>query len=243
MDLLLARNEFREMKLEICSTNGKKSSKRVLPLNYEGFSLHRKFVKEGKLSIAFSQTNTKLLISNAPPNELVIWVKSLAAKMATTKEAPKMSTREKLVSELGPSSEGISPVTARDIYHMQRAEAGGKGLLKARGYTPQVESPLLKKRKREGGDINKENCSSPLLSKSKQPRLLNTNSLNQSNGSPVLAGSSGTSNRVQQLSEELTPKKSSIDLLARSTPTRRSGLLARRPLRVAPGPIVTAEQK
>ena len=242
MDLLLARNEFREMKLEICSTIGKKSLKRVLPLNYDCFTLHRKFVKEGKLSISFSQTNTKLLISNAPPNELVIWVKSLAAKMATTKEAPKLSTRQKLLSELGPTSEGISPVTARDIYHMQRTEAGGKGLLKARGYTPQVASPLLKKRKREG-EINKENCSSPLLGKSKQPRLLNTNSLNQSNGSPVLAGSSGTSNRVQQLSEESTPKKSSIDLLARSTPTRRSGLLARRPLRVSPGPIVTSEQQ
>ena len=227
------------MKLEICSTIGKKSIKRVLPLNCDLFTLHRRFVKEGKLSISFEETNTKLLISNAPPNELVIWVKSLAAKMATTKEAPKLSTRAKLLSELGPSSEGISPVTARDIYHMQRAEAGGKGLLKARGYTPQVESPLLKKRKREG-DIDKENCSSPLLGKSKQPRLLN--SLNQSNVSPVLAGS-GTNNRVQQLSEESTPKKSSIDLLARSTPTRRSGLLARRPLRVAPGPIVTAEQK
>ena len=227
------------MKLEICSTIGKKSIKRVLPLNCDLFTLHRRFVKEGKLSISFLETNTKLLISNAPPNELVIWVKSLAAKIATTKEAPKLSTRAKLLSELGPSSEGISPVTARDIYHMQRAEAGGKGLLKARGYTPQVESPLLKKRKREG-DINKENCSSPLLGKSKQPRLLN--SLNQSNGSPVLAGS-GSSNRVQKLSEESTPKKSSVDLLARSTPTRRSGLLARRPLRVAPGPIVTAEQK
>ena len=241
MDLLLARNEFREMKLEICSTLGKKSIKRVMPLNYELFNLHRRFVKEGKLSISFSETNTKLLISNAPPNELVIWVKSLAAKMATTKEAPKLSTRAKLLSELGPSSEGISPVTARDIYHMQRAEAGGKGLLKARGYTPQVESPLLKKRKREGGDINKENCSSPLLGKSKQPRLLNN--LNQSNDSPVLAGSGSNNSRVQKLSEESTPKKSSIDLLARSTPTRRSGLLARRPLRVAPGPIVTAEQK
>lgn len=239
MELFLARNEFREMKLEVCSTNGKKSTKRVMPLNYDLLTLHRNFVKEGKLSISFSETNTKLLISNAPPNELVIWVKSLAAKMATTKEAPKMSTRNKLLSELGPSSEGISPVTARDISHMQKAEAGGKGLLKARGYTPQVESPLLRKRKREGDNINKENCASPLLGKSKQPRLL----VGKSNGSPVLAGS-GTSNRAQKLSEELSsPKKSSIDLLARSTPTRRSGLLARRPLRVVPGPIVTAEQK
>ena len=117
-----------------------------------------------------------------------------------------MSTREKLLSELGPASEGISPVTARDIYHMQRTEAGGKGLLKARGYTPQVASPLLKKRKREG-EINKENCSSPLIGKSKQPRLLN--SLNQSNVSPVLAGSgTNNTNRVQKLSEESTPKKS-----------------------------------
>ena len=38
------------MKLEICSTIGKKSLKRVLPLNYDCFTLHRKFVKEGKIA-------------------------------------------------------------------------------------------------------------------------------------------------------------------------------------------------
>ena len=225
------------MKLEVCSSSGKNPTKRAIPLNWDVITLHRKFVKEGKLSISFSDSNIKLLISNAPPNVLTIWVKSLAAKMASTKEAPKLSTRAKLLSELGPTSQGISPVTARDISRMQRAEAGGKGLLKARGYTPQVESPLLRKRKRETD--NKENCSSPLLTKNRQPRLLE-----QSNASPVLAGSVSNNGKSLRLSDEFnSPKKSSTDLLARSTPTRRSGLAARRPLRVTPGPIMTAEQR
>jgi len=212
VDLLLARNEFRDMKLEVCSTSGKNPTKRAIPLNWDVITLHRKFAKEGKLSISFSDSNIKLLISNAPPNVLTIWIKSLAAKMASTKEAPKLSTRAKLLSELGPTSQGISPVTARDISRMQRAEAGGKGLLKARGYTPQVESPLLRKRKRETD--NKENCSSPLLTKNKQPRLLE-----QSNASPVLAGSGSNNGRALRLSDEFnSPKKSSTDLLARSTP-------------------------
>ena len=32
--------------------------------------------------------------------------------------------------------------TVKDVKRMQLAEAGGKGLLKARGYTPKVDSPL-----------------------------------------------------------------------------------------------------
>lgn len=221
VDLALSRNEFREITLDICSL-GKVPKKRSLLLKYEVLKLYRKFVKEGKLSMEFPETHTKLLLSNCPPMELVVWVKALAAKLAATREVePRLSTRAKLLSERGPASEGISPVTARDVSHMKRAEAGGRGLLKARGYTPKAESPLLRKRKRcvEG----KEN----------------------SGESPVLSGSSqGTSRRLLGEGEgQPTPKRSCGDLLARSTPTRKSGLAARRPLRVQPGPILTREQK
>lgn len=164
-------------------------------------SFNPTILQEGKLSMGFPETHTKLLLSNCPPMELVVWVKALAAKMAATREVePKLSTRAKLLSERGQASEGISPVTARDVSHMKRAEAGGRGLLKARGYTPKAESPLLRKRKR--GLEGKEN----------------------SGESPILSGSTqGTSRRLmgEGEGEDLpTPKRSCGDLLARSTPTR-----------------------
>jgi len=220
VELSLVRNEFKEILLNVV-TLGKVPKSQSLPLSYDSLELHRKFVKEGKLSLSFRDTHSKLLVSNAPPNELVVWTKALAAKLAGAKEAPKVSTRTKLLSEMGPSSEFISPVTAKDVSRLQRAEAGGLGLLKTRGYTPKAESPLLRKRKRQFHEDTE-------------------------NVSPVLSGSVGPSTQGARLREvgdgAPTPKRAS-NLLARSTPTRKSGLQARRPLRAEPAPIMTPEQR
>ena len=55
------------------------------------------------------------MISNAPPSELVIFTKSLAAKLAGTRNQTRMSTRAKLHSDIASFTEGISPVTAKVI--------------------------------------------------------------------------------------------------------------------------------
>jgi len=223
VDVGLSRNNFKEIILEVAIL-GKEVRTRTFPLKYETLNVFRKFVKEGKLTLTFSDTGTKLLISNAPPNELVIFTKTLAAKLAGAKIAPKVSTRTKLLSEVANSSEGISPVTAKDVSNMRHTEAGGKGLLKMRGYTPNINSPLTAgkglKRKRLAEEKENSLCSSPGLK-----------------ASPVLSGSTG--------SEDLagpTPKRKA-NILARSTPTRQSGLLARRPLRAEPAAIMTQEQR
>ena len=79
-----------------------------------------------------------------------------------------MPVRKKLLSELGSSLEGISPVTLKDVKNMQAVEAGGRGLLKTRGYTPKNASPLsagsqpLKRKRLEDGGSCKENDGSSL---------------------------------------------------------------------------------
>ena len=212
VDVGLARNEFKEIVLEIALL-GKETKKRSIPLKYESLNIFRKFVKDGKLTLSFTgDTPSKIFISNAPPNELVIFTKTLAAKMAGSKEAPKVSTRKKLLSDMANFTEGISPVTAKDITNLRRAEAGGQGLLKMRGYTPSVQSPLLRKRKR-----NDENVA----------------------GSPILSGSTQHNN----MDDNGASPKRRANILARSTPTRQTGLLARRPLRAEPGTVMTSEQR
>ena len=176
---------------------GKEPKKKNIPLKYENIKIFRKFIKEGKLTLSFTgDTKAKIFISNAPPNVLVIFTKTLAAKMAGTKA--KVSTRTKLLSDMANFTEGISPVTAKDITNLRQAEAGGNGLLKMRGYTPNVQSPLLRKRKRFD---EKENGP----------------------GSPILSGS--TQNRPG-FDNGPSPKRRA-NILARSTPTRQTGLLAR----------------
>ena len=65
------------------------------------------------------------MMSNAPPQQMVLFVKTLAAKLAGSKKL--VSTRTKLHSELGNATETVSPVTSKDIENMRYAEAGGKG--------------------------------------------------------------------------------------------------------------------
>ena len=198
VDVGLTRNEFKEILLEI-TLLGKEPKKKNIPLKYENINIFRKFVKEGKLTLSFTgDTKSKIFLSNAPPNELVIFTKTLAAKMAGTKNLAKVSTRTKLLSDMANFTEGISPVTAKDITNLRKAEAGGNGLLKMRGYTPNVQSPLLRKRKRFD---EKENGP----------------------GSPILSGS--TQNKPG-FDNGPSPKRRA-NILARSTPTRQTGLLAR----------------
>ena len=82
----LNRNEFGEIVLSVGvndkSGGAKTRNVTVQPLDLE---IHRKFVREGKLSLSFKSTGCKLLLSNAPPHDLVIFVKTLAAKLAGTK--------------------------------------------------------------------------------------------------------------------------------------------------------------
>jgi len=159
----LNRNEFSEVVLTVAVIDKGVNKSRNIVLQDGDVSIHKRFVKEGKLTINFNEAKIKLLLSNAPRNELTVFVKSMAAKIAGIKDIPKVSARSKLLSERGNSLEGISPVTAKDIKKMQLAEAGGQGLLKSRGYTPNTASPLSArtsnslKRKR----LDKENYGTP----------------------------------------------------------------------------------
>ena len=199
----------------MCHIVGKENKKKSIPLKYENLHIFRKFAKEGKLTLSFNGDNPcKVFLSNAPPNELVIFTKTLAAKMAGAKSQAKVSTRTKLLSDMANFTEGISPVTAKDVANLRKAEAGGNGLLKMRGYTPNVQSPLLRKRKR-------------MEEKENGP------------GSPILSGIT----QIRPGLEDGPSPKRRANILARSTPTRQTGLLARRPLRAEPGAVVTQEQR
>merc|ERR1719347_2548192 len=94
-----------------------------------------------------------------------------------------------------------------------------------RGYTPTIGSPLTtgKGLKRKRMNDAKEHCASPGL---------------KSSPSPILSGATG---RIPADGGP-TPKRKA-NILARSTPTRQSGLLARRPLRAEPAAIMTQEQR
>lgn len=88
------------------------------------FHLHKRFMKEGKATITLKDLNLNLMIANAPPNQLLILMKTLAGKQAVSNpKAGTVSVRQRLLSTLPKSFEEISPLTFKvlNIYHKLRS--------------------------------------------------------------------------------------------------------------------------
>lgn len=114
--LRLIRNEFREMFLEIGSE--KNASIR---LALKSINVFKKFMAEGKASIKFQEVGCTLFLSNAPPTNLVSFLRTIFVKMTGDKDKKlnttpsKQSMRAKLLSGKAQAFEEISPVTVADM--------------------------------------------------------------------------------------------------------------------------------
>lgn len=186
--LRLIRNEFREMFMEISSD---KSAAIRLPL--KGINVFKKFMAEGKASVKFQEAGCTIFISNAPPINLVGFLRTIFVKMTGDKEAGANKTtqqgmRAKLLSGKAQSFEEISPVTVADIHNAKSK------ITKSTVTTP---SPSSKKRKHE--DMSKGPAPKKLYSPSSMTTTCSLNSEQQrvldaclSGNNIFFTGSAGT---------------------------------------------------
>ncbi|XP_045500625.1 ATP-dependent DNA helicase PIF1 [Colias croceus] len=139
--LRLIRNEFREMFMEVSSE--KQAATR---LALKGINVFKKFMAEGKASIKFQEAGCTVFISNAPPTNLVYFLRTIFVKMtgdreqSTNKTPSKQTVRAKLLSGKAQAFEEISPVTVADLCNAKNK------ISKSTTTTP---SPPAKKRKQE----------------------------------------------------------------------------------------------
>ena len=161
----IIRNEFREMFMEITS-----EKHAAIRLALKSINVFKKFMVEGKASIKFQDAHCTLFISNAPPTNLVSFLRTIFVKMTGDKEKSidktpsKQTMRTKLLSGKAQAFEDISPVTVADITNAKSK------ISKSSTTTP---SPPSKKRKLD--DINKGPAPKKLYSPSP---LTTTSSLN-----------------------------------------------------------------
>ncbi|KAF9418909.1 hypothetical protein HW555_004429 [Spodoptera exigua] len=163
--LRLIRNEFREMYMEISS-----EKHAAIRFALKGVNVFKKFMVEGKASIKFQEAGCTLFISNAPPTNLVGFLRTIFVKMTGDKDQgnnttpAKQTMRSKLLSGKAQAFEEISPVTVADIHNAK------KKIPKSTLTTP---SPPAKKRK------NDDSVKGPAPKKLYSPSpLTNTCSLN-----------------------------------------------------------------
>lgn len=147
--LRLIRNDIREIFIEITPEKLK-----PIKLKLKDFTIHKKFMNEGKASINFNQEKCVLFISNAPPATLIIFLKIIFIKMNSENEEDEKLLQKKLRAHLlsgRPTKfENISPVTNLEI------KKARKSTVKSSTETSSSSSSLHAK-KRKFDEINSNN--------------------------------------------------------------------------------------
>lgn len=136
--LRLIRNNQREMLVEIQAGKANVSTK--LPL--KSISVFNKFMTEGKASIKFKEQNCTLFLSNAPPSQLISFLKTVFIKI-TGQEGKVDPLKEKLFTNMQHGgAEDVSPATSIEI---NRAKGKAMAISRATITTPSLS--IVRKRK------------------------------------------------------------------------------------------------
>lgn len=122
--VILGRNEFQEIILRV--HDGKVPQSHHL----KEFKLFTKFARDGKCTVKLLPENIQVLISNCPPDQLSLFLKTLSIKHRAWQSSKPMSGREKLKAGLPRSFEAISPLQQKDIQKVNElmSKAAPKGL-------------------------------------------------------------------------------------------------------------------
>ncbi|XP_005099261.1 ATP-dependent DNA helicase PIF1 [Aplysia californica] len=116
LTLTIGRDEFKEMQLKI--TFPKKESKYLV----KELLIHKKFVKDGKATVKLPDHKVQLMLSNCPPDKLMMFLKTLQTKLDCLKDKGFLSQRQKLFSGKHREFEEISPLTLKDLQTAHNAK-------------------------------------------------------------------------------------------------------------------------
>ncbi|CAL4087415.1 unnamed protein product, partial [Meganyctiphanes norvegica] len=163
-----------------------------LKFSLKDIQMFKRFLKEGKSTIHLKNSNQNLMISNAPPNLLLIFLKTMAGKNAV--EASQggkggINARQRLLSNVPRSFDEISPLTFKEVDGIRKKDSriplkGKENILGA--------SPLSSKRKRDsldGAPKKVPRFLNPLTLSGEQKKVLQTV---QSGTNVFFTGSAGT---------------------------------------------------
>ncbi|KAK8384958.1 hypothetical protein O3P69_014492 [Scylla paramamosain] len=211
--LILGRNRFRDMILRM------EGPKHSLQWPLDRFRLHTRFLKEGKATISLQDAHTNLMMSNAPPHQLLVFLKVLAGKKAVAAEGSEgggkaLTARQRLLSNRPAAFEEISPLTLKE-YEGAKKREGRLPLKELNGQKQQQQpgaSPLSSKRKMQDSLGRKSKVSrffNPTLLTAEQRRVVQAVSSGQN---VFFTGSAGTGKSflLQHLVGSLPPESTFI---------------------------------
>ncbi|XP_059151761.1 ATP-dependent DNA helicase PIF1-like [Physella acuta] len=164
LNICLGRDEFREILIKVIFP--KKESK----YSVKELLIHKKFVKDGKATIKLPEHKIQLLLSNCPPDQLVMFLHTLQAKLDVLKQKGFLTQRQKLFSGKHHEFEEISPLTVKDLQvsHGARGQSSSQpSSLTTHGIT---SSHITKKRSLPSSA--QENSPTSLENEAKRQKLM-----------------------------------------------------------------------
>lgn len=109
----LGRNEVEDVVLQISHSEGK-----LGPFTIREHKIHKRFVKEGKATIRLVTQKLHLLISNSPPDQLNLFLRSMVVKV--TAMGKTQGSHRRMLGDVSVQFDEISPLTERDIEMAKR---------------------------------------------------------------------------------------------------------------------------
>ena len=104
----LGRNEVEDVVLLLSHSAGK-----LGPYTIREHTIHKRFVKEGKATIRLVTQKLHLLISNSPPDQLSLFLRSMVVKV--TAMGKSQGAHRRMLGDVSVQFDEISPLTERDI--------------------------------------------------------------------------------------------------------------------------------
>lgn len=109
----LGRNEVEDVVLLISYSGGK-----LGPYTIREHKIHKRFVKEGKATIRLVTQKLHLLVSNSPPDQLNLFLRSMVVKVTAMGKA--QGSHRRMLGDVSVQFDEISPLTERDIEMAKR---------------------------------------------------------------------------------------------------------------------------
>ena len=109
----LGRNELGDVVLKLTHNEGKQG-----PYTIREHAIHKKFLKDGKATIRLITQRVHILISNCPPEQLGMFLRSLAVKVAARGKL--QGAQRRMIGDVSLQFDEISPLNERDVQMAQR---------------------------------------------------------------------------------------------------------------------------
>lgn len=164
----LGRNELDDVVLKLTHKEGK-----LGPFTIRDHIVHRKFVQDGKASIRLLTQKVQMLISNCPPEQLSLFLRSMAIKVAA--RGKHQGAKRRMIGDVSLQFDEISPLNEKDIENARRNTGRPNKSLT----TPKRGESITKPPKRKLSDVNtsRDDAECAPMNPAKRPVLLKQSGL------------------------------------------------------------------